>query len=64
MMNLEMNKKYLVRDKEMTVSQIYPVEFKASQYKDLVIVKDYLYNEEFYLTWDEVYDLYEILKEA
>ena len=64
MMNLEMNKKYLVRDKEMTVSQIYPVEFKASEYENLVIVKDYLYNEEFYLTWDEVYDLYEILKEA
>lgn len=51
---LETNKKYLVKDSSH-IGLLYNIELKQSkEADDLYIVKDYLYNEEYYMTADEI----------
>ena len=54
MKNLEFNKIYIVKDSSH-IGLVYKVEFKPSkEYKEFIIVKDYLYNEEYYMTLEEI----------
>lgn len=54
MENLEFNKTYIVKDSSH-IGLVYKVEFRHSkECEEFVIVKDYLYNEEYYMTLEEV----------
>ena len=58
---MEFNKIYLVKDSSH-LGLVYKVEFKPSkEYEDLVIVKDYLYNDTYYMAWEEIEEEFQIL---
>ena len=61
MENLQFNTKYLVKDSS-NIGLVYKVEFKESkEYEEFIIVKDYLYNEEYYMTLEEIKEEFQIL---
>ena len=61
MFELEMNRKYLVKDSSHTLE--YKVWFEQSKaFDDLVIVHDELYHDTYYMTIDEVKEEFEFIK--
>lgn len=63
MKDLEFNKRYLVSDSSHTVK--YEVWFEPSKkYDDMIIVNDELYNEKYYMTYDEINEEFTFEKEV
>lgn len=61
MENLQMNKKYLVRDSSHIGLLYYITLEQSKQYNDLIIVYDELYDEAYYLTEEEILEEFQFL---
>lgn len=61
MENLKFNTRLLVKDSSHIGLLYYITLEQSTQYNDLIIVHDELYNEDYYLTEDEILEEFEFL---